>query len=145
MPHNWSVSSFFSFSARSVMIAVAFDITPMTLIWQHHQISVNWVVEFLSHESNVLLHTIIKILNISAFSQQRDNVFKWSFLTNIEATAIVADLVENEENEDLLQLRGICWKFYYILFQILMLSYLWTLNINTVVFTANGYKSDSIY
>ena len=65
MPHNWSVSSFFSFSARSAMIAVAFDITPMTLIWQHHQISVNWVVEFLSHESKVLL-LLFKILNILA-------------------------------------------------------------------------------
>ena len=132
MPHNWSVSSFFSFSARSAMIAVAFDITPMTLIWQHHQISVNWVVEFLSHESKVLL-LLFKILNISVFLQ-RDNVFKWPFLTSIEVTVIIADLVENDENKDLFQLCGICWKWYYVLFQIPMLLYLWTLDINTVVF-----------
>ena len=54
-------------------------------------------MEFISHESKAIL-LLFKILNISAFSQ-RDNVFKLPFLTNIEATAILTDLEENEETK----------------------------------------------
>ena len=127
MPRNWSKSSFSSFSTRSAMIAVA-----SIFVKKDH-------LKTLSLCENALIFSILIIVCNRTFDSWERNsttqltLIWWCCQIRVigvisKATAIITDLAENEKNEDTLQLCGICWKCYYILFQIPMLLFLWPLD-----------------
>ena len=126
MPHNWSKSSFSSFSTSSAMIAVT-----SILVKKGH-------LKTLYLCKNALIFSILNSSKRTFELWERNSATQFTLIwwccqirvigVISKATAIIADLAENEKNEDTLQLCGICWKCYYILFQIPMLLFLWPLD-----------------